>query len=242
MNYTRIFSSRYKIKCMKKILWLLLAMPFCNYAQTVNEIYVGLNYSHGQGYRQLDSEPGMSLLKENRDLYEDSRSNFSLGVSVIVPKAHRLSVETGLYFSKKGYDHFQEFKSSDLQFSSTTRSKKSFNYFEIPVKVNRYFLDGKFKLYASAGMAINVLLNEKTKTESVMYDGSVYESESDRTPDYRSVNAMLQLGIGAQYELNDSFFVTLEPLYKRSLNSVIDEPIKEYLSFFGCNAGIHYRL
>lgn len=89
-----------------------------------------------------------------------NRTGFNVGFSYehLLMKENPLYLETGLYYSQKGYKH------SEVDYDETYNYKTTLSYLELPLMVNYKFNVGKgFTLYPSAGLYVAVGLGGKEK-------------------------------------------------------------------------------
>jgi opacity protein-like surface antigen len=100
----------------------------------------------------------------------------------------------------------------------------------------------KIKLFVSAGISSNLFLAQRTKVSQKFDGGSIESSSSKTMGGYNVVNFAILAGIGMDYDLNDKIKFRIEPIYRRSLNSIVNAPIKGYLYSAGLNIGVYINI
>ncbi|MFH1320201.1 MAG: outer membrane beta-barrel protein [Bacteroidota bacterium] len=225
-------------------------------------IAVGLTFSPDYCYRTLI--PDNSNLSKGtvdlRDSIEIPKIGFSAGVSVFYEFSKRINIEIGLQFSDKGkkieidyseltfgdlidtrYGFVYSISGQDLPASVTVINK--YQHLDFPVKVNYSIISKKMKFFLTTGISTNVFLAYKTTAIKKYSDGKTERNTSSSDYyDFSKVNFAFIGGLGMEYTLANKLGFRLEPIYRRSINSIIDAPIKSYLYSFGINIGIFYKL
>jgi len=56
------------------------------------------------------------------------------------------------------------------------------------------------------------------------------------------VNFAVLAGIGMDYDFKSKIKFRIEPIYRRSINTIINAPIKGYLYSVGLNIGVYYKI
>jgi hypothetical protein len=97
------------------------------------------------------------------------------------------------------------------------------------------------KFFVSGGLSTNLFLFQKTTSRLEYLDGNTMTNNS--TSDGLSrINLAVLAGFGINYELTNRLTFRIEPTYRRSLNSIINAPIKGYLYSLGMNTGLYLKL
>lgn len=120
----------------------------------------------------------------------------------------------------------------------------TYQYLEIPLKVNWYVLNKKFKLFPSIGCSTNMFLGKKTTTTFLYEDG---HSEKETSHDYNSGNIpkldlAILASIGLSYDVSKNIFIKLEPSYRQFIRPIVDAQVSGYFYSVGLNACIYVRL
>lgn len=243
---------------MKNIIFTILTLiPLTSICQSIDtikvnsdqikKIYIGLTFSPAYCYRTLKTDDALGqLVIDSRDTREIPKFGFTTGVGLIYILNKRFNFETGLLFSDKG----EKTKKTDLIWSQPdpilpikSTFIYSYQYLDIPLKVNYYIINKKLNFFISAGLSANIFLTYKQTSIQEFSDGRTEKHTSGSIyNNFSKVNFALLAGFGIDYDLNNKIRFRLESIYRRSINSIIDAPVKSYLYSAGLNAGIYYKL
>jgi opacity protein-like surface antigen len=236
---------------MKKLFYLFLLLPLFSLGQNQTNMKdtkfaVGLCFSPDYSYRYLSTDvDAKKFIKEERDTSETPDFGFTAGVSLHYSFNKRFAVESGLLYSKKGYKKtltkFSAFDPNDPLIPERAVFYSRFDYLCVPVKFNYVFIDKRFKLFVTAGVSANFFIKEETKIVSEFSNRTTVKYVEDNISDFRKLNLEFLAGIGADYNLNKHFKLRLEPLFRRSINSITTTDIKGYLYSGGLNFGVYYK-
>jgi opacity protein-like surface antigen len=194
-------------------------------------------------FRKLKADAESQWIKDSRDSLEIPKLGYTVGIGVGYSVKKNLKIEAGIFFSDKG----QRTK-KDIAYQTPSGQepiKYSYNYhyyyLDVPVKASYYLLTGKLKFYITAGLSANIFLNEKT-TSIVSSANSETKTTTNTTSGFKTLNIQVLGGCGLNYPLGKRTNIKLEPTYMRSINSVINTPVKGYLYSFGANVGFGWNL
>jgi hypothetical protein len=236
---------------MKRIIVILLAMlPFSAFCQnpaklTSDKFAVGFVFSPNHCFRTLSSDASSEWISDSREDMEIPKLGFTTGASLIFKPTPRIALETGLLLSDKG-EKTKKLTYNTIDPESPLPIAATHNYhyvyLDIPAKVNYYILTGKAKLFVSAGASTNIFLKH-TRTSTLEYNNGKEKKEfvSDNSG-FNKVNFAAVAGLGMEYDITDKLRLRAEPIYRHSLGSIIDTPIKSYLYSAGVNFGIYSKL
>ncbi len=205
---------------------------------------IGCSVSPGYGYRKLKADAESNDIKQIRDTLEVARFGYTAGINVKYRFNNKIGIETGILYSDKGEKtkrtSFEDVPSGQKVIYYTY--KYHYHYLDIPLKVNYYFFTGKVKLYVTAGISTNIFINKKT-TLLKGHDKTDWEkTNSKTTTGFNRFNFALLAGAGINYKISDKLNLKAEPMYSRSLTSIINAPVKEYLYSYGLSIGIYRKL
>jgi hypothetical protein len=243
---------------MNKIItsFLFLILPFSLFCNTEDSVKIGDSlpterkmqfgaiYSPELSYRMLKSNAGAKLMENVRDTMEIPKFGFSAGINFSCKLTKKCYFEAEALFSDKGERTKQYNLGNTVKDETLDRipSKSSFinhyYYLDVPLKINYYLVNKKVKFFISAGLSVNTFLYQKTSTSIENRDGSVDKKNSISHPKLEKVNLAALFGAGINYDLTDKYTFKLEPIYKQSVTSIVNAPIKSYLYSIGINLGI----
>ena len=256
MNYK--LSVRTKLFKTLLLLFLLPVILFCQTNDSIKmkdspkikdstktgKFEIGISFSPDYSYRTLKTDASNQLIKDTRDTLESAKFGYSAGINVAYHFNKKLVIEAGLLFSDKGE------KTKKVAFVDVPQGqdpiyysyKYNYYYLDIPLKADYYILTGKLKLYVTAGVSGNIFLIQKT-TELQGHNNSDYQkTTSTFNPGFNRLNIAVIAGAGINLKMSDKLNLKLEPIYRRSITSVINAPVKTYLYSAGINIGIYYKL
>ena len=90
-------------------------------------------------------------------------------------------------------------------------------------------------------LPIVLLIKEETKIVNEFSNRTTVKYVEDNITNFAKLNFELLAGLGADYDINKHFKLRLEPLFRRSINSITTTDIKGYLYSGGLNFGVYYR-
>jgi hypothetical protein len=191
----------------------------------------------------LKSDAGSSYVPDMRNEQEIPKLGYSVGLSVLYDLNQSISLETGVLFSDRG----EKTEELDLigmdtvfNYPSKARFIYHYQYLDVPVKINIYLLRSNLSIFVSGGVSANFLLNEFSRVKGEKSDGSEFEekTESDQLEPF---NLQVLIGAGIDYELSEKFSIRFEPVFRRSVMSIVDAPIRQYPYSFGTNFAIYFH-
>lgn len=192
-----------------------------------------------------------------------SKTGFTASLRVRYEVNKNLGIETGVSFSNKGERLVAE--KIDTTISTQLPSpisgftgvpvlsfsqrkievKRSYNYIGIPLKANYYFLNNnsRVRLFLSGGILTNFLVNQIINTTIEYDDGEIEKTtQNGSKKDLPKINFTVGIGLGMEYQLSKKVNFRIEPVYRRSLTPITNEPSnKEYFNSLGSNIGLYYR-
>lgn len=231
----------------KTIILILILLPVVLYCSTDStkskKIAIGISFSPDYCFRTLKPDANSKWIADSRDTMEIPKIGYTTGINLEFKINKKISFFTGILFSDSG----EKTKKNSLENVPTGQKpiKHSYNfhyyYLNIPIKTNYHILTGKFKLYLTAGISANVFLTQKT-TSITIYGNSESKINSKIDSGFSRINIAMLAGCGISYPINNKAVIMIEPVYRRSIISVINAPIKGYLYSAGLNIGLYYNL
>ncbi|RYD75420.1 MAG: PorT family protein [Sphingobacteriales bacterium] len=233
---------------MKKCLLLLALLS----AQIVSaqkfgpKSKIGYVFSTDACYRTLSaSSSDVGFVASTRNSMEIPRIGFTTGVSYVYGFGH-FAVETGVQYSSKGEQtNFYPLNYQMPEAGAPTEAKfiYKYNYVDVPWKLLYNFKLANVNFFVSTGASANIFINDNTIAIKRYANGSEIKSSSGSAYDYSAVNYAAIASFGVELSLlKDKARLRIEPIYRQSVTSIIDAPIKGYLYSSGINAGIFVGL
>ncbi|MBA3899252.1 MAG: PorT family protein [Bacteroidetes bacterium] len=210
-------------------------------------ISIGFTFSPDYGYRILkpDDSSTSNTIATNRDGREIPGLGLTTGINVSLKIKNRIHLETGLLYAEKGYTFqtptFIYIGPVDPTIPKNAHLIYKYHYLDVPIKLNYYFLTGGLKLYGTAGISPNIFIGNNVYVNYQNNTGNIHHG-SNSSNNFNKINLAVITGLGLQYDLNNKLYIKAEPVYRRSITSIKDAPIKEYLYSFGINSGIYINL
>lgn len=209
---------------------------------------IGLVFSADACYRTLSASSAdftASSIMDRRNGYEKPRTGFTTGFSYVYGFG-RFAVETGAQYSSKGEQtEFMELRYQMPEPGLPTKAKITYqyNYLDVPFKLLYNFKLAKINFFVSSGASANIFLYDKNIILQQYENGDIKRKTEKNIHDYNPVNFAAMASFGAELPLlNDKVRLRIEPIYRQSVTSIIDAPIKSYLYSAGINAGIFVGL
>ena len=238
---------------MKELVILLVSIPFLANAQEAKRerdknISLGFSFSPGYNYRSLKNNDGSSssdLVIKQRDDIEKGKLGFTTGFDANIQINRKFEIQTGILYCDQGFrvpKRTTLFETPAPGQPTHFKSKASFNYLGIPLKLNFFSGKGRIKFITGAGLAANFLLRESEVVTLFYADGS--EKQYDQTSgfDYDNFNLSLLISAGTEIKLNKNIFLRAVPTFRYGLTELIDQPVTEHLWNIGLDMGVYLRL
>ena len=241
---------------MKKIILLIILLTLSRKitSQTASssddkerKFSIGIVGSPDYSYRILNSRSEYDYEVTNRNNYQAPRISYTAGISFTWQINKRIALETGAQYSDKGYKR-KDFDITIYNYGTGMfypidyTQEYHYGYIDIPLKANIFILTKRFKLFLSAGLAANVLVDERNLEVRLDTHGNkTYYWNTWTEPDYTKIGCTVTGCIGASYDISKRFNIRIEPIARKSLTRLNSSDIHEYLYSYGINAGVYYR-
>src|SRR5687768_2248608 len=142
----------------------LLALKVSGQTDDARALSIGLFYSPGISYRQLNFSSTDEWIERVRNNDEIPMYSFSTGAKVGFTITDRVRVVTGLMFTNRG-ERTKEtqltWPASSQDYPQSSRTVVSYRYLELPLQV-MYAIHKKQRLtlYLTGGISLNLLLSK----------------------------------------------------------------------------------
>lgn len=107
--------------------------------------------------------------------------------------------------------------------------------------MNYFLLNNRFKFFLAGGISTNIFLVQKTQSSYVTSNGEMISNTYDNFTSYSRFNLAGIVGFGLEYDVTSKLRWRVEPTYRHSIYSIINSPVKGYLSSAGLNFGLVFR-
>ena len=234
---------------MKKIiLLLLLVVPFSVFSFNsdslrTKKIQIGVTFSPDFCFRKLKATTDSKWIADGRDSLEIPKFGYTAGISLEYKVNTKLFLSSGILFSDCG-EKTKEYSVDNVTFGQEATKysfKYHYYYLNIPVKANYFIVNRKIKFYLTAGLSANIFLYQKT-TFLTHHQNSDKKASTKSNNGFAPLNFSALIGCGINYPISPKTKLLIEPIYRRSINSIIDAPVKSYLYSIGMNVGILFNL
>jgi hypothetical protein len=221
--------------------------------------FIGATISPDYCYRTLSRNKKVAApdywdaLKEFNDSIDRPKFSFTTGFNFGYKLNEKFSLESGLFFSDKGYSTIPVLTlygnlpssgsvSSNLIIVEATNSYHNYNL-DVPFKANYLFLKNKLKIIVSAGADLNLFLQSADKVTPVHPSGSIQTKTFRSTDHERSVNVSPEIGAGFMYSLNENLDLRAEPSFRYEIFGIA-KFYPDAIRFWsaGINFGLVYYL
>lgn len=161
----------------------------------------------------------------------DSTIGFDVGVKVLRYLAPFADLETGLYYTTKGYS--RELQEIQEPHQLTLTVTDSFQYVQVPALIRLAMPKATVKPFLNLGFYVAFLTGsereDKAEWELETADGQIEPGSSSRVyevPGAAGFDAGFQIGAGVEWRFTDTFSFIAEAGYQRGLTDPVDETQK----------------
>lgn len=206
-------------------------MPlFVQGQDSTSKYLIGLSFSNDFCSRISSADASTEELKNNFDSLESPCYGFTTGMFFEYPLKKNFSLEGGIYYSNRGYriDSLLELEITDLKFN--------FRYIELPIRVH-YFFNSKsnWKPFVSMGVFTSYLINQKSTYNRI---GLANDTEYKSDENLQNFNFGISTAIGFERKMVSDYALRIEGIYRQSITSISDTPLKRHLNSLGINLSL----
>lgn len=217
---------------------------------------IGLSYSPDYCFRV----PYTSKIMGTSTNSENAKWGCTAGINILYKFTKKLSIEAAILYSTKGEKiHTPSFSwytpggvydpaipnsgQGGYTITPEKRIRYTYQYLEIPLKINWYIVNKKFKIFPGVGCSANLFIGKKTTT-TFLYDDGHSEKETSRDFNINNipkVDVAILASVGMSYDVSKNIFIKLEPCYRAFIRPIVDAQVSGYFYSAGLNAGIYSR-
>jgi hypothetical protein len=209
-----------------------------------HRVSIGLSFSPSLCYRTVGTLSADKPVVSDRNGRERPQWGYDAGVTVTVPMSKRIGLESGLWFSSKGYKTSPQVlvwpdATTDVPLSSITRF--TYNFLSIPVKATYTFGHGKLQGFVGAGLAMNVFIVQQVNVV-LHYVDRQSTTSSNKYVGVSRFSLVPLISAGIRYPLTPKMHVKLEPVFQYVTTSLRPGlPVREHLYSGGLTIGLSRR-
>lgn len=149
------------------------------------------------------------------------KTGFDVGFIAGYQATRKLSLETGLFFSRKYYFTDGKYFNMDMPGMKVVSLDGSCTVLEIPLKLKYDIINrNKMSLFSSAGISSYMLLNEKNNYLLTQINGTQQSMVASYDERCRYFAATVDLSIGYQHTLGKSTNLRIEPYLQLPLKGI----------------------
>jgi hypothetical protein len=186
---------------------------------------LGFNFSPEISYRRItpySTQTDKKLWIDYRDKVnsvESSKTGSTFGINLGQRFNEKLSLESGLYFSFKGFKQNLSQNTPNSFLRREVIAEYKINYFDFPLELNYRTGIEKTKLLIAYGLVINRLAIAKLEfSEQVNFNNTLTNSIK-LTDNYRKFNLSTTFGFGFDSQINENFGIRLKSNFRYGLFS-----------------------
>ncbi|MCF8372654.1 MAG: porin family protein [Bacteroidales bacterium] len=226
------------------VLLVISLSSFCQKGDDLwNKFSIGLNYTPNYCFRTLHSSKADQPIIDARKV-EKPAYGFNSGISIGYDLLDHLSISTGIQYSQQTFQ-FKNINAENIQGEKLGKAdgKYFFDYIEIPVNANYTFSQKRLSYYMIGGLSINLFLSDKFKSKIEFSDGHTEEHTGEtKWGDFNRPIYATVLGFGCKYNINQKFNVRFEPIFRYSLQPILDAKIEQHQYSIGGQFGIYMNI
>jgi len=238
---------------LKQLILFALFLPTFLYGQDLSptkerKFFIGANFSPDLCYRHITineaviSNNQWPYIKSIQDSIYIPTFGYTTGLNVYYQFKNWFSIETGIQFSRKGYQTIPILtKYNHNQDAEIATNYLYFDYLDLPLRVNFTSSKSKVQLIASVGTVFNFLLQARMKSvPEKPTDDFQTQTEVSKYP-YNKFNVSPMASLGLKFNINDRINLRVEPTLRYGLLSTVKNSFAfTYLWTTGLNVSFNY--
>lgn len=228
----------------------LIGFLFCFSAYNQEEgraIYIQLSpdYCFRDLYPNTDNIS--AEVTELREQSESSLFGYTLNIGFKTEKSERLSLLYGLRLNNHRFQARVESifpQEPDPLLPSFYVTAFNYNYFTINTGIQYHLINNKVQVYSILDIGLSTFLFLQEKSKFYNEAGEFQYKNSFSNFIHENVNRFTitgNFGFGISFPFNEKLNISIEPVYRRQLFLVKNNPIKEVLYAYGINTGVYWK-
>lgn len=240
---------------MKWLLFITFFLPTVLHGQDTTttknrKFFIGVNFSPDYCYRYITKNDNSiandqwTRIKNLEDSIYKPTFGYTTGLNLVYRIKQRLSVETGIQYSRKGYKTIPILTVYDFNLNPEKATNYIyFHYLDIPLKANLSFLKSKLQIVTSFGTVLNYLLQVSSRTVPETPTASFQTQTHISKYSYNKINLSPTVSAGLKYNINDKINLRAEPTFSYGLlNTDSKSYAFTHLWTTGLNLSFNYGL
>lgn len=233
-------------------LFLLLfqTVLFAQEEKSINKWELCIQFSPDFAHRTLSyhaSDDLNSSIVKSRNSYEVADFRITTGISIRYRLSKLVSLETGIYYASKGFqtkwlDSFVPLQISDPLIPEKFKTRDRFHYLDIPIKAYFKIFEKNRLEFLFAPAIISSYLIEHEYTVFYQYSNRLEKKVLDKNEPFNDLNFSYSISSVLSLKFSNKVKFQIEPIFRKSINSIIDTPIKARLWSLGLNFGFYFNL
>ncbi len=205
---------------IKQLLLLTFLLPTILHGQDTpgtkdRKFFIGVNFSPDYCYRNITkndnsiSSDQWTNIKNLEDSIYKPTFGYTTGLNFYYQIKKRLSIETGIQYSRKGYQTIPFPTVYDFNYDPAIATNYIyFTYLDFTLRANFTFLKNKFQIIASAGAVFNYLLQVSSKTVPENTTAIFQTKTHISNYAYNKINISPTISLGLKYNLTGLNYTT----------------------------------
>jgi hypothetical protein len=213
---------------------------------------LGFNFSPEISYRRISpdyTKLGSTQWADYRDKVnsaESSKTGSTFGINVGNRFNEKLSFESGLYFSFKGFKQNLSQTTPNSFLRQQVIANYKINYFDFPLELNYRTGIEKTKFLIAYGLVINRLAIAKIEFSEQVNIDKTLTSSIKLTDNYKKLNLSTTFGFGFDTEINENFGIRLKTQFRYGLFSAQKQDYPrihyDHLWTIGLNLNLYFNV
>lgn len=210
------------------------------------KIKLGITISPDIAYRALENnstDPSTPLVINLRNDNEQPKLGYTTGINILVPISPKLSFESGMLYSDKGFkitDNDLFFPVPDPSLPVSIKHIYKQTFLDIPLMLNFDIGKGKMQLHTGVGITANIFLSDKIKQAVIYQDGHEESSTQKYNVDHELINISPTLSLGVNYFLGDHVMLRIAPTFRYAILKTYGTLIDEHPWSAGMNMSYYF--
>lgn len=231
---------------MKQFLVIItcILFTFTSQAQGIFEHHkfrIGLSVTPFYSYRNLKAPDNLQMVVDGFNAIDKAKIGYSASLNLLFAVQKRITIETGVWFTDRGYKNQASIPSTTNPNASigVGKYRYHYNYVGIPIKANLYLVNRKVRLFVSGGINSSVLVASFQNASFQFDDGRTVKERVQGNLDNTYLILSAVAGIGLDIQLIKRLSLRFEPMFSYGFYNSDDNNI-HYLPYeIGGTVGLH---